>query len=229
MGQSVVGAKSSLPLTSLLFAFQIYEHAADGLDKYPVDLVEDDTVDEGSGDIEDDHVPPVTPQAAPEIFRRRQEPLLTSTPQLQMQQLSLEEGPLDTPDRAAGQDFEKRYLGASELSSFGNDLCGTTFGCLADFSDQQQLKVLYEARGHEIKRLQEEGRQLQHDKALVTAEKNHLEAEAEQLKESCDSMAQENLALREELQNMIEAMKKQESNKQEVALSLCTVGRHRIV
>lgn len=58
---------------------------------------------------------------------------------------------------------------------------------LADYNDEQ-VKVLYEARGHEIRRLQEqvrglqenemkENRRLQHEKALLLADKNKLEAE----------------------------------------------------
>ncbi len=96
--------------------------------------------------------------------------------------------------------------------------------------NQEQLKILYDARGSEIERLQselavaradvsEDGRRLKHEIALARGENDRLSVQLEQARQVHDATIEENRALREELQTLRAVLDKQEDAKRQESIT----------
>ena len=129
--------------------------------------------------------------------------------------MGLEEGPLvDTPgrerhERHEDDDSERRFLNTSKR--------------------EEQLEILYEARGHEIDRLRgaldaardevgSDGRRARHELAMLKGENEKLNVQLEQAKEIYDGVVEENRTLRGDVELLKAALQKQEKVRDDVSL-----------
>lgn len=168
-----------------------------GDDAYPLDLNEDDTFDERDGATNaavavaatngDDMYS--TPEGR--VGRGLPANFVTSTPYAEglRQGIHLEEEQEQDKHLAALRDDENKYLQAGKSAAPSLIMPLSSSSSFFMLGENERLKVLYDARGHELERLKEqvrslqeeasqETRRLQHERALLLQNQKKLEIEA---------------------------------------------------